>query len=161
MELFCASADGGRARLFQIIPPGQRCFQENSALICAEDETIWRADRNYSLRWHSRSGIPAGLPVRQPLRNERRTFLIVATVQNVYVVRIGAPIDTGCARVHIRICICASREVPGCAVSGFQLDLAYSVQLRRVWIQRTLTLPIIEDARRLLSLLRRLAPVSC
>ena len=65
-------------------------FKKTSALIYAEDETIWRADRNYGLRWHSGSGIPTGLPVRQPLRNERRTFLIVAAVQNADVVRIGA-----------------------------------------------------------------------
>ena len=59
---------------------------------------------------------------------------------------IGAPIDTRCPRIHTRICIRASREVPGCAVTGFQPDLTYSVQLRRIRIQRTLTLPIIEDA---------------
>ena len=72
--------------------------------------------------------------------------LIVVSVQDAHVLWIGAPIDTSCPRVHIRICIRASREVPGCAVTGFQPDLTYSVQLRRIRIQRTLTLPIIEDA---------------
>ncbi|MGA8965870.1 MAG: hypothetical protein WB525_15370, partial [Pseudolabrys sp.] len=61
----------------------------------------------------SRSRIPEGFATRQLLRNERRTFLIIETVQNAYVVWIGAPIDTSCPRVHIRICIRASREVPG------------------------------------------------
>ena len=81
----------------------------------------------------------------QPLRNERRTFLIVAIVQNADVGGIGAPIDTGCPRVHVRIGVGTGREVPGRAVRRFQLDLACSVQLRRVRIQRTLTLPIIEE----------------
>src|SRR6185295_11611039 len=94
----------------------------------------------------SRSRIPEGLPARQLLRNERRTFLIIATVQNAYVVWMGAPVNTSCPRVHIRICIRTSREVPGCAVTGFQQDLTYSVQLRRIRIQRTLTLPIVENA---------------
>src|SRR4029077_8112664 len=52
----------------------------------------------------SRSHIPDGFPLRQPLRNERRTFPIIATVQNAYVVWMGAPIDTSGPRVHIRIC---------------------------------------------------------
>src|SRR5512139_244164 len=92
------------------------------------------------------SAIPDGLPLCQPLRNERRTFLIVAIVQNADVGRIGAPIDTGCPRVHIWVGVGAGGEVAGRAVSRFGLDLAHSVQLRRVRIQRTLTLPIIEES---------------
>src|SRR5262245_39730692 len=90
--------------------------------------------------------IPDGLPTRQLLRDERRTFLSVVTIQAADVVWIGAPKDTGCARIHIRIRIRTSREVPGCAVSGFQPNLTDSVQLRRIRIQRALTLPVIEDA---------------
>ena len=84
--------------------------------------------------------------MRQPLGNERRTFAIVATVQNARIIRIGAPIDTRCARVEMRIGIREGREVPGGAVGGFQPDLPYSVQLRRIRIQRPLTIPIIEEA---------------
>ena len=63
---------------------------------------------------------------------------------------VGPPINTGRPHVHIRICIRASREIPGRTIGGFQPDLTYSIQLRRVRIQRTLSLPIIEDARWLL-----------
>jgi len=93
-----------------------------------------------------RSGIPHGLPMRQPLGNERRTSSIVAAVQNARIIWIGAPIDTRCPRVQMRIVIRACREVPGGAVGGFQTNLPYSVQLRRIRIQRPLTLPIIEEA---------------
>ncbi|MGC2070423.1 MAG: hypothetical protein WA694_03790, partial [Pseudolabrys sp.] len=37
----------------------------------------------------SRSRIPEGLPARELLRNERRAFLIIATVQDGDVVSIG------------------------------------------------------------------------
>ena len=70
-------------------------------------------------------------------------------------------IDARRPRVHVRIRIRAGRQIAGCAVVGFQPDLAGSVQLRRIRIERPLAVPVIEDARRPLPLLHRLAPVSC
>ena len=84
--------------------------------------------------------------MRQPLGNERRTLAIVAAVQNARIIRIGAPIDTRCPRVEMRIGIRSGREVPGGAVGGFQTNITYSVQLRRIRIQRPLTSPIIDKA---------------
>src|SRR5262245_58052440 len=98
--------------------------------------------------------------MRQPLRNERGALLIVATVHDGYVVRIGAPIDPNCPRVPTRIGLRTGREVPVCAIGRFQADLAETVELRRIRIQRPFSLPIVEDARGPLALLHRLAPVS-
>ena len=69
------------------------------------------------------SGILEGLTLRQSLRDEHRTFSIIAAVQNARVLWISAPIDTGCARVHMRIRVRAGREVPGCAIIGFKPNL--------------------------------------
>src|SRR5207253_4196321 len=51
-------------------------------------------------------------------------------------------------------------EVSGRAIGGLHPDLPRPVQLRRVRVQGPFSLPIVEDARRLLLLLRRFAPVS-
>src|SRR3546814_422294 len=87
--------------------------------------------------------------------------LIVAAVHHAYVVRGGAPIVAHRPRLQIRIGIRSGGEVAGGAVIEFQLDLAGSVQLWRIRVQRPLALPVIEEARGPFLLLRRLAPISC
>ena len=51
------------------------------------------------------------------------------------------------------------REVPRCAVGGLQPDLSRPLQLRRVRMQGPFALPVVEDARSVLPLFHRFAPV--
>src|SRR5262245_65535179 len=52
------------------------------------------------------------------------------------------------------------REVPRRAIGGLDPDLARPLQLRRVRVPGPLALPVVEDAGRVLPLLRRFAPVA-
>src|ERR1051326_1284583 len=52
------------------------------------------------------------------------------------------------------------REVPVRSVDGLDSNLSRPVQLRRIGVPGTLTIPVIEDAGRILLLLRRFAPIA-
>ena len=106
------------------------------------------------------SGVRDRLPKPQPFCDQRGALPIVASLQDAHVLRIGAPENTGRPRLHARGRVRTSREVPGRAIGGLQQDFSRPVQLRCVRIPRPFPFPIIEDARRLLPLLRRFAPVS-
>src|SRR5262249_55907321 len=62
------------------------------------------------------SGILDRLAKPQPLCDQFRAFLIVASVQDARVLWIGAPVVTGRPRVHSRVRVRTSREVAGRAV---------------------------------------------
>src|SRR5438445_6385263 len=106
------------------------------------------------------SSLPERLPSPQLLRNQLRALPIVASVEDAHVLWIGAQVNTGRPRVHFRVRVRTCREVPGGAIGGLHPDLPRPVQLRRVRVQGPFSLPILEDARKLLLLLRRFAPVS-
>src|SRR5512132_4032829 len=53
------------------------------------------------------------------------------------------------------------RPVPGGAVGGLHPDLAGALELRGIRVPRALALPEVEDAGRIPTLLRSLAPVAC
>src|SRR5882762_11366107 len=101
-----------------------------------------------------------GLPILQPLSDQFRASPVVASVQDARVLWVGAQVDTGSPRIQCRVCIRTRRPVSRRAIGGFHPDLASPVQLRRVRVLGPFSLPIVENARRLLLLLRRFAPVS-
>ena len=72
------------------------------------------------------------LPMPQPLGDQLHALPIVASVQDAHVLWIGAPVNAGRPRVHSRVRVRTSREVPGRAIGGLQPDLPGPVQLRRV-----------------------------
>src|SRR4249920_4089623 len=105
-------------------------------------------------------GVRDRLPTPQPLCNQLRASPFVVSVQDDHVLWIDAPVNTGGPRVRARGRVRTSREVPGRAISRLQEDFSHPVQLRCVRVPGAISLPIIENARRLLPLLHRFAPVS-
>ena len=87
-------------------------------------------------------------------------LLLVASVEDAEVRRIGAPIDADRARMRLLGAIASRDEITGGTIRRFQPDLAGSLELRRVRVARSLSPPIIEEPGRLLILLHRLAPIS-
>src|SRR5712691_2980677 len=86
--------------------------------------------------------------------------VVSAEYEGGHRIRLGAPVDTGRPRVHSRARVRTSREVAGRAIGGLESDLPRPVQLRRVRVPGPFSLPVIEDAGRVLLLPRRFAPVS-
>ena len=86
--------------------------------------------------------------------------MIVVSVQDGQIRRVGAQVDTGRPRVDTLRPIRTCRPIPGGAIDRLQQDLSRTVQLRCVRVARSFSVPVIEDAGRLLPLLRGLAPVS-
>src|SRR4029077_8057371 len=72
----------------------------------------------------------------------------------------GSKVDAGGSDVHAGVAIRPRRPVPGGAVGGLHADLAGALELRGIRVPRPLTLPEVEDARRILAFLRGLAPVA-
>jgi hypothetical protein len=103
-------------------------------------------------------GVRDRLPTPQPLCDQLRASSIVVSVQDDHVLWIDAPVNTG--RPRVRAGVRTSREVPGRAIGGLQQDFSRPVQLRCVRVPGPFSFPIIENARRLLPLLHRFAPVS-
>src|SRR5262245_55521578 len=102
---------------------------------------------------------PDRSPMPQPLGDEFCALAVVASVQDAHVGRRRAQIDAGGARIDL-LSVRTSGPVSRCAVGGLQPNLSGSLQLRRVRLQRSFALPIVEDARSILPLLDRFAPVS-
>src|SRR6476659_3084927 len=118
-----------------------------------------RFGRSDALGWsRSKLGVRDRLPTPQPLCDQLRASSIVVSVQDDYVLWIDAPVNTG--RPRVRAGVRTSREVPGRAIGGLQQDFSHPVQLRCVRVPGPFSLPIVENARRLLPILHRFAPVS-
>ena len=101
------------------------------------------------------------LPTSQLLCDQLcATPFVVSVHDGRAVLWIGAPVNTGGPRVCARGRLRTSREVPGRAIGGLQQDFTRPVQLRYIRVPGPFSLPIIENARRLLPLLHRFAPVS-
>src|SRR5262245_5460304 len=98
-----------------------------------------------------RLGVRDRLPLPEPLRDQLHALPVVGSVEDAHVLGIGAPVNAGGA--HIRARIRTGREIPGGAIGGLEPDLPGAVELRRVRVPGSLSLPIIKDARRLLLLL--------
>src|SRR5688572_166322 len=109
--------------------------------------------------WAVILGVRDRLPTAQPFCDQLDASLIVVSVHDAHVLRIGAQVDTRCPCDHVRVNFRSSCPIPGRAIDGLDPDLARPLQLRRVRVSRPLSLPIIEDARRPLLLLRGFAPI--
>ena len=57
------------------------------------------------------SSLAKGLPISQTVRNQLSALLIVASIKDAHVLRIGAHIDAGRACVHLHFSARMSREV--------------------------------------------------
>src|SRR5262245_547255 len=106
------------------------------------------------------SGVRDRLPLLQTVCDQFRAFPIVATVEGLHVPWFGAPVDTGCPHVQLSARVRMSRPISRSAIDGLQPDIPRAVQQRRVRVEWPFSVPIVEDARRLLLLLHRFAPVS-
>src|SRR5262249_29475194 len=73
---------------------------------------------------------------------------------------IGAPVHTGRPLVHPGAGVRTRRPVPGRTIGGLHPDLPRPIQLRRVRVPGPFSLPVVDDARRLLPFLCRFAPLS-
>src|SRR5262249_22838972 len=113
-----------------------------------------------ALRALTSSGLRDRLPLPQPLRDQLRPSPVVPSVQNAQVFWIGAPVNTGRPLVHLWTGVCTRRPVPRRAIGGLRPDLSRPIQLRRVRVPGPFSLPVVEDARRLLAFLCHFAPVS-
>src|SRR5947199_3287398 len=99
------------------------------------------------------------LPLPEALRDELGPFLLAPAMQHLERCGLGSKVDAGGSGIQPGVAIRPCRPVPGGAVGGLHLDLAGALELRGIGMSRALPLPEVEDAGRILVLLRSLAPV--
>src|SRR5439155_15996879 len=99
-------------------------------------------------------------PILEPRCKQLGSLPIVASVHDSHVLWISAQIDTRRPRVDLGVSVGTSCKVASGAIDGFNSYLSGPGQLRRVWMPGPFSVPIIENARRLLPLLHSFAPIS-
>src|SRR3954451_12553759 len=106
------------------------------------------------------SGRRDRLPVLEPCRDQLSAEVAVGAVQDLQIRRIRTPVLADRAGLQARIRVRAGGEVAACPIGGFEQDLAGALEPRCLRVARPLTVPEVEDARRVLLLLGGLAPVA-
>src|SRR5262249_7752401 len=100
------------------------------------------------------------LPLPEALRDELCPLLLTPALQHSEVGRVGSKVDAGGSSIQLWFALRACRPVPRRAVRAFHRDLAGAFELRGIRVPRALALPEVEDAGRIPSLFRSLAPVA-
>src|SRR5262245_49154810 len=111
-------------------------------------------------RYNGRSPQRHRLPILESPGNQLSPLFIIPAIHACQVVRSRTQVYPGRPRVEGGVGVGARGPVPGRAIDRIEVDLAGSLELRGVLVQRALALPVVEDTRRVLPLLRGLAPVA-